>query len=125
MPLYHEYEFEKGGVFEPAKLVFGNKKFAMFLTFVASGLYHEYVWAAIFYKQKYFYDENGVCADKENCYDFQFGRVTAFFAYTGIIMLLERPMSKLAVVKWMSSHLPTVVIAQLLGSVHVPVVKVR
>jgi len=113
----------KGGIFEPAKLCFKDKKVAMFSTFVASGLYHEYVWAAIFYNQEYLYDENGVCANEENCYEFKFGRVTAFFAYTGIVMLLERPMRKLAAVQWLSSHLPTVVVAQLLVCIHLPVVK--
>jgi len=88
----------------------------MFFTFLASGLYHDYVWTTMFYN-------NGVCANDENCHEFQFGRVTAFFAFTGIIMLLERPLRKLALVQWLSSHLPTVVIAQILVCVHVPVVK--
>ena len=112
----------KGGVFKPAKKLF-NTKVAMFLTFVVSGVYHDLVWVAIFYNQKYLYDENGVCADEENCYDFKFGRVSAFFAYTGVIMLLERPARKLAPVKWLSSILPTFVIAQILVWIHVPVVK--
>ena len=113
----------KGGIFEPAKLCFDDKRVAMFVTFVASGLYHEYVWFTIFYNQKYLHDENGVCADEENCYEFKFGRVTAFFAYTGIVMLLERPMRKFAPVQWISSHLPTLVVAQLLVCIHTPVVK--
>lgn len=113
----------KGGIFKPAKLYFQNTKVAMFLTFVVSGLYHELVWFAIFYDQKYLYDENGVCADAENCYDFKFGRVSAFFAYTGMVMLLERPVRKLAPVKWLSSFLPTVVVAQILVFIHLPVVK--
>ena len=95
----------------------------MFLTFLASGLYHEYVWACIFYNQTYLYDKDGICTNKEDCYEFKFGRVTAFFAYTGTIMLLERPMRKLALVQWFSKHLPTLVIAQLLVCIHLPVVK--
>lgn len=112
----------KGGMFEPAKLYFDNKS-AMFLTFITSGLYHEYVWATTFYNQKYLYDENGVCSNQEDCYEVTFGRVTAFFAYTGAIMLLERPMKKLAPVQWISLNLPTFVVAQLLLWIHVPVVK--
>lgn len=107
----------KGGVFEPVKLCSQSKAAAMFVTFVASGLYHEYVWTTIFYT------EYRACEDKEECYQLRFGRVTAFFAYTGIIMLLERPMKKLSVVKWMSSNLPTLVISQILVCLHVPFVK--
>lgn len=106
----------KGGIFEPAKLCFGNKATAMFLTFVASGLYHEFCWIPIFYYPKYLYDEN-------SDYEYKFGRVTAFFAYTGIIMLLERPMRKLPVVQRIASHLPTLVVSQLLVLIHVPVLK--
>jgi len=113
----------KGGIFEPAKLCFGDKKFAMFLTFVASGLYHEYVWTTMFYNQKYRYDENDACTNEENCYEFNFGRVTAFFAYAGIIMHFERPVRKLAFVKWLSSHLPTLMVAQMLVCIHAPLVK--
>jgi len=120
---YCENKIAKGGIFEPAKLCFKDKKAPIFLTFVASGLYHEYVWTTIFYNQKYLYDENGVCVNEEDCYEFKFGRVTAFFAYAAIVMLLERPMKKLAVLQWLSSHLPTLVIAQLLVCIHVPVVK--
>jgi len=113
----------KGGIFKPAKVCFQNTKVAMFLTFVVSGLYHDCEWAAIFYNQKYLYDENGVCMDEKSCYDFKFGRVTAFFAYTGIVMLLERPIRKLAIVQWLSSILPTIVVAQILVFIHLPVVK--
>eukprot|EP00531_Pseudo-nitzschia_arenysensis_P010754 CAMPEP_0116136602 /NCGR_PEP_ID=MMETSP0329-20121206/11812_1 /TAXON_ID=697910 /ORGANISM="Pseudo-nitzschia arenysensis, Strain B593" /LENGTH=408 /DNA_ID=CAMNT_0003631481 /DNA_START=61 /DNA_END=1287 /DNA_ORIENTATION=+ len=102
----------KGGIFEPSKLCFQSKAAAMFITFVTSGLYHEYVWVTVFY------DEDRPCTEGEKCYEFQFGRVTAFFAYTGMIMLLERPMKKLSVIKWMSSNLPTLVIAQLLVCLH-------
>lgn len=113
----------KRGIFEPAKKCFHDRRIAMFVTFVVSGLYHEYCWACIFYDQSYLYDSDGKCLKDEGCYDFQFGRVTAFFAYTGIVMLLERPLRKLALVKWFSSVLPTVVVAQLLVLIHVPFVK--
>jgi len=94
----------------------------MFVTFLISGLYHEYVWSCIFYNQKYLYDVEGKCTSEE-CYVFKFGRVTLFFAYTGIIMLLERPVRKLSTVKWLFKCLPTLVIAQLLVLIHVPFMK--
>ena len=107
----------KGGIFEPAAVCFQNKKAAMFLTFVVSGIYHEFCWVAVFYEQ------DRVCPDGEECYEFRFGRVTAFFAYTGMVMLLERPMRKLSAIQWISSNLPTLVISQLMVWIHVPVVK--
>lgn len=92
----------------------------MFLTFVVSGLYHEYVWFCIFYNQKYLYEDDGGCT-KEECYLNEFGRVTAFFSYVGVIMLLERPVSNLPPVKWLAQHLPSPVVAHLLVLLHLPV----
>jgi len=92
----------------------------MFVTFVVSGLYHEYCYACIFHEQ---YSGGGKCLTDEECYEFKLGRLTAFFAYTGIVMLLERPLSKHPLFKWLSSVLPTIVIAQLLVIIHVPLVK--
>lgn len=100
----------KRGIFEPAKQCFRDRKAAMFVTFMVSGLYHEYVWACIFYNQPDVYGPDGTCSKDTGCYEFKFGRVTAFFAYTGIIMLLERPLRKLAMFKWLSSVLPTLVL---------------
>jgi hypothetical protein len=94
----------------------------VFLTFLVSGLYHEYVWACMFYNQTHLYDVEGKCTNEE-CYELKFGRVTAFFAYTAIIMLLERPIKNLSTVKWLSTCLPTLAIAQLLVLVHIPFVK--
>eukprot|EP00536_Pseudo-nitzschia_multiseries_P011874 jgi/Psemu1/207218/e_gw1.430.41.1 len=113
----------KRGIFEPANQSFMSGKTAMFVTFIISGLYHEYCWACIFYNQPFLYGADGLCLKGENCYEFKFGRVTAFFAYTGVIMLLERPLGKHIFFKWLSSVLPTFVIAQLLVLIHVPFVK--
>jgi hypothetical protein len=97
-----------------------NAKLAMFLTFVVSGLYHEYVWLAIFYNQKYLYDENGGCT-KQECYLNEFGRVTAFFTYVGIIMAVERPFGNIPGVQWLTKRLPTPVISHFLILLHLPV----
>mmetsp|Transcript_7014 Transcript_7014/g.14939 ORF Transcript_7014/g.14939 Transcript_7014/m.14939 type:complete len:418 (-) Transcript_7014:328-1581(-) len=113
----------KNGIFEPTKKCFKDQKAAMFLTFMMSGLYHEYCWACMFYNQSHLYSPDGTCLKDKSCYHVQFGRVTAFFAYIGIVMLLERPLSKYALFKWLSSVLPTLAIAQLLVLVHLPFVK--
>jgi hypothetical protein len=115
----HSSFYTQGGVFLPVKQ-YSNGKIAMFLTFVASGLYHEYVWLAIFYNQKSLYDENGGCT-KQDCYLNEFGRVTAFFTYVGMIMLLERPFGRLTPVRWLSKRLPTPIISQFLIFLHLPV----
>lgn len=116
------HTFLQRGIFEPSKLCSSSRTTAMFVTFLVSGLYHEYVWSCIFYNQKYLYDVEGKCTSEE-CYVFKFGRVTLFFAYTGIIMLLERPIRKLPTVKWLFKCLPTLVTAQLLVLIHVPFMK--
>ena len=86
-------------------------KLAVFVTFVASGVYHDYVWKCIFY--------NPQCPH-EGCYEPQLGRVTAFFAYIGFLILLERPFSQTSICKALSK-LPTVVVAHLFLLLHLPV----
>ena len=97
-----------------------NGKLAMFVTFVVSGLYHEYVWMAIFYNHNHLYDEHGGCT-KEGCYLVEFGRVTAFFTYVGLIMALERPFGSAPGVRWLSERLPTPVVSHFLILLHLPV----
>lgn len=114
------FSLQQGGVFLPVKKYSNNGKIAMFVTFVVSGLYHEYVWLAIFYNQKHLYDEDGGCTMQE-CYVNEFGRVTAFFTYVGIVMLLERPFGRLPPVSWIAKRMPTPVVSQFLLLVHLPV----
>jgi hypothetical protein len=111
----------QGGVFLPIKS-YSSSTLAMFLTFVISGLYHEYVWLAIFYNQKYLYDENGDCI-KQDCYLNEFGRVTAFFTYVGFVMLLERPVGRIPLIHRLSKRIPTPVLSQCLILIHLPVVQ--
>jgi len=75
----------------------------MCVTFLVSGLYHDYVWYVSFdIKQTQYFE------------------VTCFFLTTGIIMLLERPFGALPPCQWMSRNLPSVVIATLLVMLHAP-----
>ena len=112
-------KFLKGGVFLPIKK-YWNSKVAMFMTFVVSGLYHEYVWECIFYNQNYLHDSHGNCYEA-GCYANEFGRVTAFFTYVGLVMLMERPVGNLSPVKWLSKSCPAPVIAHFLILLHLPV----
>lgn len=107
----------KGGVFLPMRKYFSSKV-SLFCTFVASGLYHDYVWYCIFYDLRQEEDGTTTTSCRHTpgviCHDHQFGRVTLFFAYVGMMMLLERPVAKLPPIQWMEQRLPTPVIAHLL-----------
>jgi len=105
----------KYGVFLPVQK-FANPKIAVLVTFIVSGLYHDYCWAIHFYHQAHYYDDNG-CND---CHVPIFGRLTAFFLFTGLVMLLERPVSKLPFVQFLSQNLPIFVTSTLLVLIHVP-----
>ena len=88
------------------------------VVFEASGLYHDYVWYCIFYDLRQEEDGTTTTSCRHTpgviCHDHQFGRVTLFFAYVGMMMLLERPVAKLPPIQWMAQRLPTPVIAHLL-----------
>ena len=114
------------GVFLPARQVVSSK-LAVLLTFLMSGLFHDYIWAVLFYRPSYTLDaETGECNndgsdDNVNvCLVPIFGKLAAFFFYTGIIMLLERPLSKRQPFVWISNNLPTFVISTMLIILHVP-----
>ena len=89
------------------------------MTCVASGLYHDYVWYVIFYDRRSLFEEDDGAAC-ERCYDHTFGKVTAFFLYVGIILVLERPVGKLPFFQWLGKTLPKPVIAHLLVLIHLP-----
>lgn len=110
----------KTGAFAPARKFF-SRRWSVFLTFVVSGLYHDCAWRVMFHDVP-----SKGCAEPDRtprpdaCYDPRFGRVTAFFAVVGLFMILERPVSALPAVRWLSARLPTFVVAQLLVLIHLP-----
>jgi len=77
----------KYGAFLPARKYF-SKQIAIVITFLASGLLHDYTWAIVFYQHTHQRDENGVCKD---CFVPITFKLTAFFLWNGAMMLLERP----------------------------------
>jgi hypothetical protein len=92
------------GVFLPARRATKvSAKLAIMLTFFASGLLHELSWALIFYQHKKHRrrdDESSTgntttspCQD-DDCFTPIPMKLGAFFAWNGIIMLLERPLMK-------------------------------
>ena len=116
----------KRGAFLPAKKIFNSTKVAIAWTFVMSGLFHDFVHMAVFYESRNILSEmeargeDPSCDAHDHCYQHAFGRLTAFFAYTGIIMLLERPLGRTAPFRWMAKSLPAPIKATLLVLLHLP-----
>ncbi|KAL7559191.1 hypothetical protein ACA910_013198 [Epithemia clementina (nom. ined.)] len=82
----------KHGAFLPAKKAFAdsgaNISYAMglFAAFLASGLLHEYSWAAIFYE---YGEEEGKAVSTVGSYSPKPLKLTAFFLYNALTMLIE------------------------------------
>eukprot|EP00525_Craspedostauros_australis_P005110 CAMPEP_0198109034 /NCGR_PEP_ID=MMETSP1442-20131203/1048_1 /TAXON_ID= /ORGANISM="Craspedostauros australis, Strain CCMP3328" /LENGTH=428 /DNA_ID=CAMNT_0043764505 /DNA_START=47 /DNA_END=1334 /DNA_ORIENTATION=- len=107
----------KHGIFRPLqKCVPLN--LAILLTFVASGVFHDYSWSTVFYKFESCGGPDGV--EGETCYDIVLGRTTIFFFLTGLLLLLERPFLKLPGVASFAKALPTPIISTLLVLAHAP-----
>lgn len=99
----------KHSVFKPSNQ-FVTTPWAIFVTFVASGILHEYIWRLMFFR----YEKDGPChTDSENvkieqetkdCYVPALFKLTAFFAWNGIVMLLENRLG--AIFRPLSSLMP-------------------
>lgn len=111
--------FFQGGIFLPSQTFFPTK-IAVWLTFLGSGVFHDFIHTCVFYHHSSRFGESGTC-DDDICYSPIYGKLTAFFLYTGVIMLLQRPLGQLAPFQWMARNLPTTIKATLLVFVHLPV----
>lgn len=108
----------KGGCFQPARK-FVSTPVAVFISFAVSGLMHDYVWAVIFYHYRDQRDEKaGVCLD---CFTPTPLKLTAFFAWCGLCMVLERPLGKLPPFTWFSQFLPVPILSTLVLLTALPV----
>eukprot|EP00977_Amphora_coffeiformis_P003590 scaffold701_cov158-Amphora_coffeaeformis.AAC.18 len=101
------HRFLKHGVMRPAKKYYSTSV-SIILAFVFSGLLHDYTWTVVFYHHSQ--HECATCSDCDDCFDFKPLKVSIFFLYCGLCMLLERPLSPyLGFLKsW-----PTPIVAQL------------
>jgi hypothetical protein len=107
----------KGGAFLPARK-FVSTPVAVLLSFVASGLIHDYVWVAIFYHHGHQKDpDTGVC---NNCFSPIPLKLTAFFLWNGIVMMLEKPLGKLPPFTWFA-RLPLPLLSTLVVFTALPV----
>jgi hypothetical protein len=108
----------KGGVFLPVKKYFPNIV-AVLASFIASGLFHDYCWSLIFYHHWHSRDpETGIC---HHCFAPTMFKLTAFFLWNGIVMLLERPLGKLPPFTWLSKNLPLPILSTLVVLTGLPV----
>jgi hypothetical protein len=101
----------KHGVYLPARK-FLSSRGAVAATFVGSGLLHDYCWSLIFYHPIHRRNDIGVCAE---CFTPIPLKLTAFFMWCGVVMLLERPV--LPYCSGLAKNLPTPVVATLLLAV--------
>jgi len=97
------------GVFLPVRPHVPNIV-AIFLTFIVSGIMHDYSWSLMFHH----YD------DERTNFVPTFWKLTAFFVWNGIFMVLERPLAPF--LSPIGKHLPTVVVSSLLGLTALPVI---
>jgi Zn-dependent protease len=77
----------KHGVYLPVRKVCSWRWVAITATFVMSGLLHEYSWSLIFYRPSTAGD------DCPTCYTPVPLKLTLFFLWCGVVMLLERPVA--------------------------------
>ena len=108
----------KHGAFLPAKK-FVSTPMAIFFAFVVSGLVHDYVWLCIYYHYRHERDEDtGICME---CFAPTTLKLTAFFAWNGAVMLLEKPLGKLPPFTSFSKHLPLPILSTLVILTALPV----
>jgi Membrane bound O-acyl transferase family len=106
----------KYGTFRPARQ-FMSKRMAILVTFIVSGIIHEYVWTLLFYQYP-----NGTIPDASNASTQHVPvvwKLTLFFVWNGVVMLLERPVAPY--VQHMTSKLPTWIVSTLVVWTALPV----
>lgn len=105
----------KYGAYRPARRYVSSVG-ATVVAFVASGLLHDYCWAVIFYPPKALRDEaTGECL---NCWQPILFKVSAFFVWNGVVLLLERPLARYFA--W-TRVLPTPIVSTLVLCTSLPV----
>jgi Membrane bound O-acyl transferase family len=101
----------KYGTFYPAQQYMSNSM-ALFATFIMSGIIHEYIWSLIFYQ----HPDSDV---ETTLYVPTVFKLTAFFAWNGIVMLFERPLKPY--VRPLTTKLPSLVASTLVVFTALPV----
>ncbi|CAB9527527.1 Probable long-chain-alcohol O-fatty-acyltransferase [Seminavis robusta] len=103
----------KGGVYVPMRKNGFPASVAAFVTFAASGIFHEYVLTALAMKARVLEDDS--------FYTPKYGYHLAFFAWNGLAIMMEHAVSDHPFVRWMKNNLPRPVITTLVICTVLPV----
>mmetsp|Transcript_26717 Transcript_26717/g.37657 ORF Transcript_26717/g.37657 Transcript_26717/m.37657 type:complete len:407 (-) Transcript_26717:1300-2520(-) len=100
----------KSGVFLPVRKYFSSDV-ALVCTFIASGLLHDIVWCMTFYE----------ATGKDQTFSPIFLKQVAFFLWSALMMLLERPAGKLPIFQWISKNLPRPIVSTMVVLLAIPI----
>lgn len=108
----------KGGAYKPARKFF-PAPVAMVLAFLLSGIMHDFAYACAFYQPQALRDpETGYCAD---CYSVPIYKLTLFFLWNGMMMVLDKLLGELPPFTWISKYLPVPLVSTLVLFTAIPV----
>ena len=92
---------------------------ATMVTFLASGLLHDYAWSIVFYHSS---ATKSTTDFQERIFHPMWLKLTAYFLWNGAVMLLERPFCRwVPGVEWLSQRLPTPFVSTLVVLTALPV----
>jgi hypothetical protein len=98
----------KNGVMRPVHKYF-SASFAIVVSFLASGLLHDFTWSIVFYHHSTDPCATQSASETSECFYPKPFKLTAFFLYCGACMLLERFLSPYFT---FTKSLPTIIVAQ-------------
>eukprot|EP00536_Pseudo-nitzschia_multiseries_P014918 jgi/Psemu1/311532/fgenesh1_kg.788_\ len=87
----------KNGVYKPVRKIFSSKTLAVLMTFLSSGLFHEWLLLMLFF---------GGGSDKSVTYRPQYGGTTIFFLWQALLIGLEFTIGRSKLFRAMSRHMP-------------------
>mmetsp|Transcript_51007 Transcript_51007/g.75711 ORF Transcript_51007/g.75711 Transcript_51007/m.75711 type:complete len:294 (-) Transcript_51007:125-1006(-) len=109
----------KRGVFKPV-LKYFPKYVAAVSTFLASGLFHEWILTGVFYQSDDVMHVSGECTSP-SCYYPVHGKNISFFLWNAVIIVTELSIGHLYVFQWMKTSLPKSIVSLLVVSTALPV----
>ncbi len=108
--------FLKRGVYKPVRTKY-SKMAAAASTFLASGLFHEWLLSVMLYQD---HDSHGDCTPP-SCFRPGYGRNTLFFVWNAMLIGLEYAIGSAAIFQMLKANLPTTVLSLLIASTGLPV----
>eukprot|EP00571_Detonula_confervacea_P011967 CAMPEP_0172306306 /NCGR_PEP_ID=MMETSP1058-20130122/7405_1 /TAXON_ID=83371 /ORGANISM="Detonula confervacea, Strain CCMP 353" /LENGTH=441 /DNA_ID=CAMNT_0013018147 /DNA_START=36 /DNA_END=1361 /DNA_ORIENTATION=+ len=103
----------KRGVYKPVRTKYSRLAASM-ATFIASGVFHEWLLSVMFYPDS----EDGTCSPI--CYHPGYGRNTLFFVWNAIVIGLEYAIGGAAIFQLFHKHLPLTVVSLMVASTALP-----